>query len=326
MADVPTDEVIAPGKIEVNPNRVSRVVLPVSGRITQVMTRLGDAVQQGQPILEIESPDADAALSTHLQAVASVNQAKANLSKAQADLERVKDLFEHNAVAKKELLNAENAVAQSQAILDQAEASIRQALRKIEILGLKPNQFGQKVVVRAPLAGKVLELIVAAGEYRNDTTQPLVTIADLSTVWITSDVPENMVRFIQVGEHIELELAAYPNETFRARVKQVADVMDPQTRTLKVRAELDNSHGRLRPEMFGRIRHVESMEKRPVVPIAAVVQGDTQSVVYLQTSPGVFKITPVKVGNPAQGFLPILNGVKAGDSVVVDGVMLLKGL
>jgi cobalt-zinc-cadmium efflux system membrane fusion protein len=326
LADVPTDEVVAPGKIEVNPNRVSRVVLPVAGRITKVLAHLGDAVIEGQPLLEVESPDADAAMSAHLQASAAVTQAKANVLKSQADLDRIRDLYAHQAVAQKEVLNAENARTQAVTALDQAEAATQQALRRLEILGLKPGNFGQHVIVRAPIAGKVLEVNVAPGEYRNDTSQALMTIADLRTVWVASDVPETAIRLIQVGERLEIELAAYPNEKFIARVKQIADVMDPQTRTVKVRAEVDNSSGRLRPEMFGRIRHVESVVQRPVVPSGAVIQGDGQNVVYVQLSPGVFRMTPVHVGNPVDGNLPVLEGLRPGQSVVVDGVMLLKGL
>ncbi|MCC6342599.1 MAG: efflux RND transporter periplasmic adaptor subunit [Bryobacterales bacterium] len=326
LADVPTDEVVAPGKIEVNPNRVSRVVLPVAGRITKVLARLGDAVTEGQPLLEVESPDADAAMSAQLQASAAVTQAKANLLKSQADLDRIRDLYAHQAVAQKEVLNAENARTQSVTALEQAEAANQQALRRLDILGLKPGNFGQRVIVRAPIAGKVLEVNVAPGEFRNDTSQSLMTIADLRTVWVASDVPETSIRFIQVGERLEIELAAYPNEKFSARVKQIADVMDPQTRTVKVRAEMDNSSGRLRPEMFGSIRHVESVVPRPVVPSAAVIQGDGENVVYVQLSPGVFRMTPIRVGNPVDGNLPVLEGLRPGQTVVVDGVMLLKGL
>ena len=172
MESVPTDEVIAPGKIEVNPNRVAHVAIPVAGRITSVTRRLGDFVQQGQTLLTVESSDVDASMSAYLQAEAGVNQAKAGLLKAQADLERARDLFEHNAIAQKEVLNGENTLAQSKATLEQAEATKKQAARKLEIFGLKPGQFGQKLVVTAPISGKVLELNTVPGEFRNDTNRP----------------------------------------------------------------------------------------------------------------------------------------------------------
>lgn len=324
MAQTPVDEVDAPGKIEVNPNRVAHVVLPLAGRIITVHPRVGDAVRQGETVVTIESPDADAAMSGYLQAQAGVTQAKANVFKAQADLDRSRDLFEHNAVARKDVLNYENAFAQASTALDQAQANLQQSLRRLEILGLKPGQFGQKVEVKAPISGKVLELTVVPGEYRNDTNASLMTIADLSTVWVAADVPESAIRFIKVGERLDIELTAYPGEAFRGRVTRLADTVDPQTRTIKVRAELDNRSGRLRPEMFGRIKHVESTRLAPVVPAGAVIQGDGQNYVYLEVAKGVFQQTPVKVGNRMGDRLPLLSGVKAGDRVVTDGAMLLK--
>jgi len=269
----------------------------------------------------------DAAMSAYLQSEAAVNQAKATLLKVKADLDRSRDLFEHNAIAQKEVLNAENNVTQGQATLDQTEAARKQAARKLEIFGLQPGQFGQKVIVRSPISGKVLEMTAAAGEFRNDTNASVMTIADLSTVWVASDVPESSIRLIKLNERLEIELAAYPGETFTGRVTQIADVVDPQTRTVKVRAQMDNSQGRLRPEMFGQIHHVEAMEPKPVVPAGTVIQGDGQNVVYVEKSPGVFLQRAVTVGpHGKSGNVAILKGLHAGDRVVVDGVMLLKGI
>jgi RND family efflux transporter, MFP subunit len=217
-AELATDEVVAPGKIEANPNRVSKVVVPVAGRVARVLVAVGDAVRQGQPLFTIDSPDADAATSTHLQADAAVSQARATLIKSQADAERSKDLFEHNAIAKKDVLTADSALAQSQAALDQALAAREQAERRLSVLGLSPRDFKQQVTVRAPLSGKVLDLSVVPGEYRNDTSAPVMTIADLSTVWVSSQVPETYIRFIQPHEKVEISLVAYPDETFEGRV------------------------------------------------------------------------------------------------------------
>jgi membrane fusion protein, heavy metal efflux system len=323
-AVVPVDEVDAPGRIEVNPNRVSHIVAPVAGRVIAVNVRLGDAVSQGQPVLTMESPDADAAISAYLQAESQLGQMRSAAIKAQADLDRVRDLLEHQAVAKKEVMNAELALSQAKASVEQSEAMKQQALRRLEIFGLKPGQFGQRIVLPAPVSGKVLELTVVPGEFRNDTNQALATIADLSTVWVASDVPESAIRFIKVGEPISLELSAFPGEVFRGRVARIADTVDPATRTIKVRAELDNASGRLRPEMFGRIRHTEPGLPTPVVPSSALVQSETRTYVYREVSPGVFQQTPVTAGSRAGEKIAILAGIKAGDRVVVDGVMLLK--
>lgn len=323
-AQVPSEEVDAPGKIDTNPSRVSHVLLPLAGRISSVLVALGDSVKRGQPVVLLESPDADAATSAYLTAQAAVNTAKSVLLKSQADYDRVKDLYDHNAIAKKEVINAESAMAQAKAALEQSEAAESQAQRKLDLLGLKRDEFGQKVVVRAPIAGKVLEITVAPGEYRNDTNASLMTIADLSTVWVSSDVPESQIRFIRPGERLDLELTAFPGQTFHARVTRIADTVDPQTRTIKVRAEIDNSRGLLRPEMYGSVRHVESTREMPVVPAGAVVQSEGQNLVYKETAPGRFQTVPVELGSKVGDRIAVTSGLSKGDRIVTDGVMLLK--
>jgi len=323
-ASVPFDEVTSPGKIEANPNLMSRVALPLAGRISTVMVKLGDAVKRGDPLLTLESPDADAGVGAFLQAQAAITQAKANLNKAQADFDRASDLFEHNAVAKKDVLTAENALAQAKAALEQSQAGLEQSDRKLRLLGLKPGTFGQKITVNSPISGKILEMSVAAGEYRNDTNTPVMTIADLSTVWVSSDVAESAIRFIEAGERIDVELTAYPGETFHGKVTRIADTVDPQTRTIKVRAEMDNSRGKLRPEMYGTIRHTDSMKTLPVVPVGAVLQGDGKTMVWVEISPGRFRPVEVKTGDRAGDMVPVTAGLKAGERVVVDGAMLLR--
>jgi len=171
----------------------------------------------------------------------------------------------------------------------------------------------------------VLEMSVAPGEYRNDTNAAVMTIADLSTVWVSSDVPESSIRFIQPGERIDVQLTAYPGETFSGRVTRIADTVDPATRTIKVRAELDNSAGKLRPEMFGTIRHTDSIRTLPVVPVGAVMQGDGKSVIWVEETSGHFRPVQVKTGDRNGDVLPVLSGVQAGTRIVVDGAMLLRG-
>ena len=327
LVDLPTDELVAPGKIEANPNRVSKVVLPVTGRVASVFVKVGDAVRKDQPLLTIVSSDADSAMSADLSAQAGVTQAEAAVGKSQADFDRVSDLFEHNAIANKEVLNAGSALAQAKALLEQARAAREQAIRRLAVLGLQPGQFGQQVVVPSPLAGKVLELSIVPGEYRNDTNASVMTIADLSTVWVTSQVPESYIRFVQVGEEVEISLVAYPREVFTGRVSRIADVVDPQTRTVKVQAQMDNAGGRFRPEMYGTIHHIESIAKTPVLPAGAIVENtDGRRIVFVETAPGRFEPRQVSIGRRTADLVRIASGVAPGDTVVVDGAMLLKGL
>ncbi len=320
---VPVGNISAPGKVEANLNRQSHVVLPVAGRVSTVLVKIGDFVRQGQPLLSLESSDIDAAVSIFLQAQASLTQSKSALAKAQMDQDREKDLFEHGAVPQKDVLNAQAVTVQAQAGVEQMQAALEQSRRRLQILGVATNAFGQRVVVHAPISGKVLEMSVANGEFRNDLSAPLMTIADLSSVWVTSDVPETAIRLVKPGEPVKINLSAYPGEIFRGRVSMIGDTVDPQTRTVKVRAELPNPNGRLKPEMFGSIELAEQSEQRPTVPASAIVSADGKTLVWRETAKGKFEKVAIITGAQIGDRVAVLDGLKATDRVVVDGVMLL---
>ena len=321
---VPVDTVSAPGKVEANPNRTSHIALPLTGRVTSVIPKIGDYVQQGQPLLTIESSDADAAVSASQQAQSVVTQSKSALAKAQMDLDRQKDLFEHGAIPQKEVLNGQAIVNQAQASVEQSQAAFEQSKRRLQILGISPGSYGQRITVRAPIAGKVLEMSVVNGEFRNDLTAPVMTIADLTAVWITSDVPETSIRLVKPGEPVRIELAAYPGETFRGRVALIGDIVDPDSRTVKVRAEMPNPGARLKPDMFGNIQLSEQTELRPTVPAAAVISTEGRAYVWRETAKGTFEKVTVTTGIQVADRVAILSGLNAGDRVVIDGVMLLS--
>ncbi len=322
---VPLEEVIAPGKIEANPNRISRVTMPVAGRVLRVMIGIGDAVTQGQPLFAIESPEVGAAISAYRQAQARLGQARAALLKAEADLSRVQDLYAGRAVAQKEVINAQAVLAQAKADVEQAQAASEEALKRLQIFNLKPGDAVQEITVRAPLPGKVLEIAVAAGEYRTDTSEPLMTIADLGNVFMAADVPESVIRLFTVGEAVSIRVAAYPQEVLQGRVVRIADIVDAATRTIRVRALLPNPTGRFRPDMFGEIQHEENIQSVPVIPAGAIIQSDKKSIAFRERSRGVFEPVTVTFGKQRDGLVPVTSGLKAGDRVVVDGAMLLRG-
>ena len=323
-APVPDDEVIAPGKVELDPGRVSRVALPVPGRIVRVLVGLGDAVTAGQPVVSLESTEVSGVTSALRQATANLGQANAGLAKSEADLARSRDLLADRAIAQKEVLAAEAAVAQAKATVEQAQAARDEALRKLEILGLQPGAMDQRVTVKAPVSGKVVEITAASGDYRNDTNTPVLTIADLGTVWVAADIPEDRIRLIRPGESVEVSMAAFPGERLTGRVRKIGDSVDPQTRTIKVRAELANPAGRYKPEMFATIRHVHGFSKLPVIPRSALLQQQDTNTVFLERAAGEFEELPVTIAWQDEKRVAIRSGISPGDRIVVDGTTQLK--
>lgn len=350
---MPSAEITAPGKLETNPDLVSHIYLPVSGRVVRVFVREGDHVQQGQTVVTVLSPDATEAQATLRERQAAVREAQDSLiaanvaltkaktaqRKAELDFRRVKDLFAHDAIAKKELLVAETDLAQcksdvtnSQALIDQAKAGIQsaeaardQASSRLEIMGVSPNDPHPEIAVPSPLSGKVLETKIVAGEYRSDLAAAVMTVADLGSLWVVSNIPESEIGWIQVGEPVHISLDAFPGQKFNGRVKRLADVLDAKTRTVKVMTELRNPMGQFRPEMFGRIHHEHKSQRSVVVPPTAVVErGDGAKIVYVETAPGSFEPRIVQVGQRRPEQVAILKGLSPGQKVVVDGALLLK--
>lgn len=321
---MPAEEVTAPARIEANPNRVGHAMLPAPGRIAKVLVKLGDSVNAGQPLMTIQSAIVAEAEAGYIQAEAALRQAELAVAKADADLARLKDLLEHNAVAQKEVLAAETTAALSKAAVDQARSGREHAARRLQFLGLKAGQFDQVVTVAAPISGKVLELNVVEGEFRNEINTPLITISDLSRVWATSEVPESKIRYCKIGGYATLDLIAFPGQQFRARVTRIADTVNSDTRTVKVTAEIDNPGGNLRPEMFGQLRYASGTVDTPWVPDSSVFRMGDRDFLFVQESKGRFRSTPIELGRRHDGGYAIVKGVNPGDPVVTQGSVYLK--
>ncbi len=321
---VAVDEVTATARIQANPHNVGHAVVPVPGRIVGVMAKLGDSVVQGQPLVAIESTAVAESESAFVQTEASVRQAEIALTKAEADVARITDLYQHQAVAQKEVLAAQTTAALTKASVDQALGAREQARRRLELLGLKAGEFQQRIVVRAPISGKVMEVSVVEGEFRNEINTPLVTITDLRRVWVESEVPESKIRLFRLGGIAQLELIAYPGEIFRAKVTRIADSVDSETRTIKVDAEMENATGKLRPDMFGSLRYSAGEVASPWIPEAAVVRLNGVDLIFLEKAPGRFASVPVELGKLQQGGFSVSKGVKVGDRIVTQGSVYLK--
>jgi len=318
-APVPEDEVVAPGKVELDPSRVSRVPVPVPGRILRVLVGLGDTVKAGDPVLFLESTEVSGIVSALRQALANLTQAQATLGKSEADFNRARDLLADHAIAQKEVLAASAAVVQAKSGVEQAQAARDEAMRRLQILGVQPDAPDQQITVKARVPGRVVEINAAAGDFRNDTTTPVMTIADVSIVWVSADVPEDRIRLIRIGEPVEISMPAFPGERLKGRVRRIADTVDPQTRTIKVRAEMPNPAARFRSEMFATVRYVRGTSVLPVIPRGAVLQQENANTVFVERARGEFEEVPVTVAWQDEKRAAIRSGIRAGECVVVEG-------
>ncbi|MGH9452642.1 MAG: efflux RND transporter periplasmic adaptor subunit [Terriglobia bacterium] len=301
-------------RIQADPTRVVRVYAPVSGRLISVEVRPAERVRQGQTLATVASSDVATARQAYQQAVADDTVKKQALARSQA-------LYEHRAIAQKDY-------EQAQADFQMSAAALESARERLELLNVGTDGSSDQLIVKSPRSGVVISLGAAAGEFSKslDNSDPLCTIADLTTVWAVGEVYEKDLASIRVGEAADVKLDAYPGQTWRGRITAVASVMDPTTRTLSVRVVLANPGLELKPDMFAAIRLVRDVRRFVLAPSAAVLREGTSDYVFVQKSPGRFARRLVTLGQDTEGNqVEITSGLAAGDTIVVEGADLLRG-
>ncbi len=304
-------ELMANGSVAPDVSRTVPVNALSSGRVLEVRARLGDDVEQGQLLLTINSGDMSQAFSDYKKF-----QSDEALAKTQA--ERAQLLFSHGALAQKDL----DVAAQT---YEKSKVDTQAAVDRIRILGGDPQHPSSVIEVRAPVSGTIIEqnVTTAAGVKSLDNSPNLFTIADLSQVWVVCDVYENDLAQVHVGDRARIELNAYPGRPFTGRIANIGKLLDPATRAAKVRVELSNERGLLRPNMFATV-HFESQgsQMRIVIPAGAVLRLQDRDWVFLKADGNRFRRLEIYAGAAnSDGTEQILSGLHAGDRVVRDALL-----
>src|SRR5229473_7879798 len=299
-------------KVQADPTKVVRIFPPASGRVVAIEGKPGDYVQRGQTVAVLNSSDVASARSDY---------AKANIEAERATraMERQKRLFEHGAAAEKDYIDA---LAQA----DAAHAELVRATQRLELLNVSPSGATDHVTLASPGSGIVLDVSAAPGEFSKslESANPLVTIADLNTVWIVGDVYEKDVAKLDRGKHVSVTLQAYPDKQWNGHIDSISGALDPTTRTLKVRVALSNPGQRLKPEMFGAIHVRAGTHQALVVPSGAIIREGNTTTVFLNSA-GKPEQRTVTIGQTVDGNIEIVNGLRAGEEVAAVGAELLKG-
>jgi len=306
---LPTESFTAPARIELDPRRAAAIRSPVPGRVQALLVEPGEEVVSGQALMRLDSAEVAAVLAEYRQAQAESRQ-------AENELIRTRELFAIDAVARRQLQEAERDA-------EMAAAAREQAQQQLQYLGLSPGQSNQSLLVSSPLDGKVLDVAVSVGELVNDEEEVLMQVADLRQVLAVASVPERRVAMLAGSRAATLRTPAWPEREFSAEIVRTADVVDEDSRTVSVYLRLDNSESLLRPAMFGTVTLDSEPGPMVVVPAGTVIYRGSQPLVLVETGPGEFEIRQV-IAAPLRGELqPILDGVSNGERVVTDGALLL---
>jgi cobalt-zinc-cadmium efflux system membrane fusion protein len=247
--------------------------------------------------------------------------AKANIEaeRAMRAMERQKVLFEHGAAAEKDWIDA-------RAQADAARAELARAKQRLELLDVSLAATTDLVTLVSPTSGVVLDVNAAPGEFSKslESATPLITVADLNTVWIVGDVYEKDVAKVKRGKQVTITLQAYPGQHWTGHIDSLSAALDPTTRTLKVRVALLNPDQRLKPEMFGTIHVKVGSHQALVVPAASIIREGNATIVFVKNAEKPEQRS-VTVGQTVDGNVELLSGLHAGDEVAADGAELLKG-
>jgi cobalt-zinc-cadmium efflux system membrane fusion protein len=291
-------------------NRTIHVTSQGSGRVVDLRVKLGDFVHKGQVLLSIYSADLASAFSEYQKALADERLAYRALDRAQL-------LYSHGAIAQKDLEVAEDAE-------DKAKVDVRNAEDKVRLLGGDPNHPASVIELRAPVSGTIVEQNVAGSEGVKslDNSPNLFTIADLSRVWILCDVYENDLDDVHVDDPAEVVFNAYKDKIYHGHVADIGRVLDPNTRSAKVRIVLPNPDGSLRPGMFAVATfRSRQLSQRLIVPSTAIMRLQDKDWVFRRDGTDTFRRLQVQALDLKQEGLSAVRGpVQPGQSLIANAL------
>ena len=311
------DKLQAPSQVEVDEHRLVRVGANVTGRIIDVYAMLGDNVVAGAELARISSPELTQAQLAYLRAFSLETL-------AEKAAERARHLLAADVISVAEMQRRESELQVSQAELGAAEDQLRllgMDSRAINKLG-KDGSIMPSVAIRTSKPGIVIERNVAIGQVVQPSDQ-LFQVADLSSVWVVGDVPEQIARDVQVGQHVEIHVPALGNISFDGLIIFVADTVNPLTRTVMVRTVVENPRRKLKPAMLASMHILDNPVESLVVPDTAVVRESNKDYVFLVKGDNEFLRVPVELGPEIADMRPVLKGITADQTIVVDGAFHL---
>ena len=325
---------LAIGQIAYNEDTSTAVLTPFPGRVTRLIAKIGDTVNRGDPLFEIDSPEVVQPQNDFIAAFSAMNKARSQLDLARIVEKRLKDLYEGKAAALKEYQQAQGQLVGAQNDMRSAEMSLEAARARLRIVGFTDAEVAalkDKGTVRratpipAPIDGTVIARKVGPGQYvRNDTGEALYVIADLSTMWLKAQVPEKEISSIRVGQDVEVKVSALPDRVLRARVTAINAATDATTRRVIVRSEIPNPEGALKSEMFASFKIATGAdEPSPSVPVQAVIREGDHAVVWVEEEPMLFRRRKVTLGIEQEGRMQIREGLKAGELVAGRGAIFV---
>jgi cobalt-zinc-cadmium efflux system membrane fusion protein len=313
-----SETLLIPGRLETQNRRLAKIGSPIIGRVSDLYVSLGDVVKKGQVLARVNSIELT---QTQLTLIKS-SQLIGLKTKA---VERAKLLFEADVISKAEMLRVENE-------LDAVKADYRASRDQLIVLGMSEkavekietsgqiNSFGDVI---SRFDGIIISRSINVGQIVNPQ-DTLFQVADLSKLWAVALIPEQQSSFIQKDEVVTIEIPALDNKKIETKIIFEDSIVDPQTRTVMVRAELDNPNLLLKPDMLTSM-HIRSKKiSRIAIPISSLVRENDRAHVFVQNTPQTFRLREVELGTKDGNLITVLGGIAQGETIVSDGAFHLN--
>jgi len=332
-------ERVTEGNIAISDDLTTPVFSPYSGRVIKVIAMLGDVVAQGAPLFVIHASEFVQAQNDLITALANLAAARSQLTMAQTTERRNHELYLAQGGALKDWQQAQTDLVTAQNTIRSDDIALHAVRSRLRILGktdaeiasleAQPTQkLNPEATVAAPIGGTITQRQIGVGQYINSeaggATNPVYTISDLSTVYLIANVREADAPLMHAGDPVEVRVLAYPDRVFKAKISWIAASIDPNTRRLSVRADVENPDGALKPGMFASFSIITgSAETAPAVPQSAIVfEGETARV-WVAGDDGTIAVRSIRIGRSADGMVEVLEGLSQGEKVVTSGALFI---
>jgi len=312
MADIAIEQKVS-GRIEANERLTMRIGSSVTGRVIQVFAEVGDRVKAGQSLATLSSPELTNAQLSYLRALSMS-------SLAERAVERAKALVAADVIGTAELQRRE-------VELSVARAELRAAHDQLRLIGLREETIeklratgaiASEVNIRATRSGIVIERKVSQGQVAQPG-DPLFTVADLSNVWVVGALPELDANSVQINQKVDVQVSALGIQKLSGRIVFVSDTVQPDTRTVPIRTEVNNPKFELKPQMLATLTLTGMHVKQLAVPATAVVRENDKDFVFVKVGEHRFRLTEVTLDPTAGELRPVRKGLDEGTPIVVDG-------
>ena len=332
-------EQVTEGNIALDDDLNTPVFSPYSGRVTRLIAKLGDRVERGAPLFAVEATEFVQAANDLITAVSAQRTARVQLTQAEINEKRAHELYLAKGGALKDWQQSQTDLAAAQNALRSSDIALSAVRNRLRILGKTDKEIAaleaqqtQKLeptaVVTAPIAGMVTQRQIGLGQYIPSVTSgassPLYTIGDLSMVWLIANVREADAGSVRLGQPVEVRVLALPGRVFKATVSWVAPSIDPTTRRLPVRANVENPDGILKPNMFATFSIITGeATTAPAVPQGAIVYEGETARVWVAGADRTLSSREVRAGRTSDGMVEIRSGLSPGEMIVTRGTIFI---